>query len=165
MLQGCYLMQAAGGQLEVARSSRPIEQVLAGGELDPRIRGQLELVTQARAFAIQSLGLPDGRSFREYADLNRAYPLWNVVATPEFSLEPRLSCFPVTGCVAYRGYFREAGAIAAARRLRRQGNDVSIGGVPTYSTLGHLRDPVFSTMLACPLAASFITHRFPVAAT
>jgi hypothetical protein len=33
-LHGCYLMQAAGGQLEVARASRPIEQVLAGGDLD-----------------------------------------------------------------------------------------------------------------------------------
>ena len=149
-LHGCYLMQAAGGQLEVARSSRPIDRVLADAELDPRTRGQLELVTQARAFAIDRLGLPDGRSFREYADLGRPYPLWNVVATPEFALQPRLSCFPITGCVAYRGYFREADAIAAARRLRRAGNDVSVGGVPTYSTLGHLRDPVFSTMLAWP---------------
>ena len=149
-LHGCYLMQAAGGQLEVARASRPIEQVLAGGDLDARKRGQLELVMQARTFAIDRLGLPDGRSFREYADLGRPYPLWNVVATPEFSLQPRLSCFPVTGCVAYRGYFHEADAIAAARRLRRDGYDASVGGVPTYSTLGHLRDPVFSTMLAWP---------------
>jgi predicted aminopeptidase len=146
-LHGCYLMQAAGGQLEVARSSRPIAEVLASPTVDERVRRQLELVKQAREFAIRNLGLPDGRSYREYADLGRPFPLWNVVATPEFSLEPRLSCFPITGCVAYRGYFREADAIAAARRLRARGDDVSIGGVPTYSTLGHLRDPVFSAML------------------
>jgi predicted aminopeptidase len=149
-LDGCYLMQAAGGQLQVARSSRPIGEVLASPTVDDRVRRQLELVERAREFAIRQLGLPDGRSYREYADLGRPYPLWNVVATPEFSVEPRLWCFPITGCVAYRGYFRETDAIAAARRLRAHGDDVSIGGVPTYSTLGHLRDPVFSTMLAWP---------------
>src|SRR5262245_19870318 len=151
-LHGCYLMQAAGGQLEVARSSRPIAEVLASPNVDDRVRRQLELVNEAREFGIRRLGLREGRSYREYADLDRPYPLWNVVATPEFSLEPKLSCFPITGCVAYRGYFREAEAIEAARRLRAQGYDVSIGGVPTYSTLGHLRDPVFSTMLAWPEA-------------
>jgi predicted aminopeptidase len=149
-LSGCYLMQAAGGQLEVARSSRPIEEVLASPAVDERVRGKLELVNQAREFATQALGLPEGRSYREYADLGRPYPLWNVVATPEFSVEPRLWCFPITGCVAYRGYFHEADALAAARGLRARGYDVSIGGVPTYSTLGHLKDPVFSTMLAWP---------------
>jgi predicted aminopeptidase len=147
-LSGCYVMQAATGQLEVARSSRPIKDVLASPTVDEHVRRQLELVGEAREFAIRRLGLPDGRSYREYADLGRPYPLWNVVATPEFSVEPLLSCFPITGCVAYRGYFHEADALAAARRLRARGYDVSIGGVPTYSTLGHLKDPVFSTMLA-----------------
>jgi predicted aminopeptidase len=159
-LGGCYLMQAAGGQLEVARSSRPIDEVLATPSLPERTRAQLELVAQAREFAIERLGLPDGRSYREFADLGRPFPLWNVVSTPEFSLAPRLSCFPIAGCVAYRGYFREADALAAARRLRAHGYDVSVGGVPTYSTLGHLRDPVFNSMLAWrePRLVSTIFH-------
>jgi predicted aminopeptidase len=146
-LSGCYLLQAAGGQLEVARSSEPIDQVLASPTLPEQTRAQLELVTEARKFAVARLGLPDGRSYREFADLGRPFPLWNVVATPEFSLQPRLSCFPITGCVAYRGYFRQADALAAARKLRSRGYDVSVGGVPAYSTLGHLRDPVFNSML------------------
>ena len=36
--------------------------------------------------------------------------LLNVVAAPPYSIELRQYCFPVTGCVGYRGYFDEAKA-------------------------------------------------------
>jgi predicted aminopeptidase len=147
-LSGCYLLQAAGGQMDVARRSRPIDAVLAEPETTPELRARLEVVRDAREFAVRELGLPDGRSYRQYADLERPYALWNVVATPEFSLQAKQWCFPIAGCVSYRGYFRERDAVDAGRRLRQHGYDVSVGGVATYSTLGHLRDPVFSTMLA-----------------
>jgi predicted aminopeptidase len=147
-LSGCYLLQAAGGQMDVARRSRPIDVVLAEPQTTPALRARLEVVRDAREFAVHYLGLPDGRSYRQYADLERPYALWNVVAAPEFSLQAKQWCFPIAGCVSYRGYFRERDAVDAGRRLRQHGYDVSVGGVATYSTLGHLRDPVFSTMLA-----------------
>src|SRR5262245_19863009 len=95
-ISGCYLMQAASGQLDVARRSRPIEKVVREPETPPSLRERLELVVAAREFAVHELGLPDGRSYREYAELDRPYALWNVVATREFSLEPKMSCFPIT---------------------------------------------------------------------
>jgi predicted aminopeptidase len=144
---GCYLVQAAAGQADVLARSEPIEQVVADETTPPRVRERLELVQEARAFGVGELALPDARSFRSYADLGRPYAVWNVVAAPEYSVEPRLWCFPVAGCVAYRGYFSESGARAAAAGLARDGDDVSVGGVATYSTLGHLPDPVFNTML------------------
>jgi predicted aminopeptidase len=148
VLGGCYLLQAGTGQAEVIARSRPLEQVLADPTLDERSRAKLALVRDVRAFAVAELALPDGRSFRRYADLERRYALWNVVATPEFSVEPRQWCFPVAGCVAYRGYFEQAGAERFALRRRvRHGDDASTGGVATYSTLGHFPDPVLNTML------------------
>jgi predicted aminopeptidase len=146
-LGGCYVMQAANGQLEVLRRSRPIEQVLADPTTPAATRRGLELTVAARSFAETELGLPDSRSYRKYADLGRPFVVWNVVATPEFSVEPRRWCFPVAGCVAYRGYFRESAARSHALKLASRGDDVSLGGVPTYSTLGHLPDPVFNAML------------------
>lgn len=146
-LGGCYLMQAAGGQLDVLASSRAIEAVAADPATPQQTRERLELVTEARAFAVQELGLPDGKSFRRYADLGRPYAIWSVVATPEFSIDPHRWCFPIAGCVAYLGFFRAEAAEARAARLGRDGKDVSVGGVATYSTLGHLPDPVFNTML------------------
>lgn len=128
--------------------SRPIERVLDDPRTDPATRDRLQLAQRARRFAIDELHLPNGRSYRRYADLRRPYAVWNVVATPEFSLEPRRWCFPITGCVSYRGYFREARARSKALQLFARGDDVTVGGVPTYSTLGYLPDPLFNTMLA-----------------
>jgi len=146
-LSGCYLLQAASGQVDVMARSEPIPQVIADPATPDAVRARLQLAQEAREFAVSSLDLPDGRSFRKYADLGRDYAVWNVVATPELSVEPRRWCFPVAGCIAYRGYFDEAGAQAKARRLARQGDDVTVGGVATYSTLGRLPDPLFNTML------------------
>jgi predicted aminopeptidase len=148
VLSGCYLLQAAAGQAAVLSRSAPIEQVVADPRTTQATRARLELAQQARAFAVRELGLPDGKSFRSYADLGRPYAVWNVVATPEFSVEPRRWCYPVAGCVAYRGYFDESRARAEAQRLARRGADVTVGGVATYSTLGWLADPLFDTMLA-----------------
>jgi len=146
-LGGCYVLQAAHGQYEVMRRSEPIGTVLADTRTAPATRASLELVAAARSFAVAELGLPDSRSYRNYADLGRPYVVFNVVATDEFSVNPRRWCFPVAGCVAYRGYFDEQRARDFALKLSIRGDDVSVGGVPTYSTLGHLPDPVFSSML------------------
>ena len=54
----------------------------------------------------------------------------------------------MAGCVAYRGYVDESQARAFAQRIARHGDDVTVGGVATYSTLGRLSDPLFNTMLA-----------------
>jgi predicted aminopeptidase len=144
---GCYLTQAAVGQGRVLAASEPVDALLADPATPDRLRERLELLDEARRFAIEELGLPDGRSYRRYADLGRPYAVWNVVAAPEFSVEPRRWCYPIAGCVAYRGYFAEDRARAAAARLERRGDDVTVGGVATYSTLGRLPDPLFSTML------------------
>ncbi len=147
LLPGCYLMQAAGGQLAVMSKRRPIERVIADPGTPASVRSQLALVASIRRFASQELHLPDNGSYRQYADLKRPYVVWNVVAAPEFSVEPRQWCFPVAGCVAYRGYFRESGAVRFAASLQAHGLDVSVAGVPAYSTLGHFDDPILNSML------------------
>ena len=146
-MSGCYVMQAATGQIGVMAKSRPIESVIADRATTQATRSQLELAVEARAFAIRELALPDSRSYTRYADIGREYVLWNVVATPEFSLRPLRWCFPVAGCVSYRGYFHEADANAFAWRLAARGNDIVVEGVAAYSTLGHLPDPLPSTMI------------------
>jgi predicted aminopeptidase len=111
------------------------------------VHEHLTQVRAAREFASRELGLPDNDSYRSYADIGRPYVVWNVVAAPEFSVEPHRWCFPVAGCVAYRGYFHEQSARDFALSMESQGFDVAVGGVPAYSTLGKFADPVLSSML------------------
>jgi predicted aminopeptidase len=150
LLPGCgtlYLVQAARGQLGVMTERRPIDKVVADPRTSESLRATLREVSAARNFASKELGLPDNGSYRTYADLGRRYVVWNVVAAPEFSMRPQQWCFPVAGCVAYRGYFKEASARKFAAGLTSQGFDVVVGGVPAYSTLGRFADPVLNTML------------------
>jgi predicted aminopeptidase len=147
LLSGCYLLQAAGGQMQIVSKREPITDVIQNPATPDKLRSRLEYVTSARDFASRELGLPDNESYRSYADLGRPYVVWNVFATDEFSVEPRRWCFPIAGCVVYRGYFNESGAQRYARGIRSNGGDAMVGGVAAYSTLGHFRDPILNTMM------------------
>jgi predicted aminopeptidase len=150
LLSGCgtaYLMQAATGQWQVLRERVPIETLLSDPHTPASLRARLTEVRAAREFASRELKLPDNKSYRSYADIGRPYVVWNVIAAPEFSVNPKRWCFPVAGCVAYRGYFKQQRARDFAAGLAARGFDVSVDGVPAYSTLGKFADPVLSSML------------------
>jgi predicted aminopeptidase len=148
VLPGCYVLQAAHGEAQLLEERRPIMKVIGDSRTAPSLRLTLEDVVAARDFASRELGLPDNNSYRSYADVGRPFVVWNVVAAPEFSLKPKQWCFPIVGCVAYRGYFNERSARKFAAGLSAQGFDVVVEGVPAYSTLGKFSDPVLNTMLA-----------------
>jgi predicted aminopeptidase len=147
-----YYSQAVGGHLELMRRSEPVADTLASSSTAPELRDRLERAVAIREFASRELALPDNASYRRYADLQRPFVVWNVFAAPELALQPRESCFPVAGCVSYRGYYAREAAEAEAASLRAQGFDVFVGGVPAYSTLGWLPDPLLNTFIGYPSA-------------
>ena len=142
-----YLAHVTHGQAQLVRERRPLDQVIAAPTTDARLAERLTLARDARRFASQRLDLPDNRSYTSYVDLHRPYVVWNVFAAPRYSVEPVLHCFPIAGCVPYRGYFDETRAKAEAARLQTEGDDVFVGGVAAYSTLGWFADPILSSML------------------
>ena len=155
-----YYRQAAQGQLTLLSDARPIDDWLNDQNTPARLRLRLATARQIRTFAVQELALPDNQSYKNYAALTRPFVLWNVVATPELSLKPIQWCFPVAGCVSYRGYYSKEDATDYAKQLRAEGNDVQVGGVPAYSTLGWFNDPLISTFIHYPDAelARLIFH-------
>jgi len=149
-LAGCsagYYLQAVTGHLRIMQQRRPVSEVLAEPDVPVEVRKRLRTAMEALEFAHDRLGLPDNGSYRQYVDLRREFAVWNVVAAPEFSLQPLRWCFPVAGCVSYRGYFDEQAARRFAARLAARGNDVFVGGVAAYSTLGRFADPLLNTMI------------------
>jgi len=147
-----YYGQAVRGGLEVLCKRRAIETLLGDPALDAALRERLGLVRAIRDFAVADLALPDNGSYRSYADLGRPYAVWTVVAAPEFSVEPRLWCFPIAGCVSYRGYFARERAEDFAAELAAEGFDVEVGGVAAWSSLGWFSDPVLNTFVSRPEA-------------
>lgn len=151
LLSGCasldYYAQLGRGQWALLAAREPVPRLLDAPDTPPDLKQHLRLALQARNFASRSLGLPDNRSYRLYADLGRPYVVWNVFATPELSLAPRTHCFPIAGCVAYRGFYEQGRARGAAALLRGEGMDTYVAGVEAYSTLGWFADPMLNTML------------------
>jgi predicted aminopeptidase len=151
LASGCesmrYYASAIGGHFNVMRAARPVQSWLADPDTSAELRERLATAQRIRSFAARELGLPDNGSYTSYADLRRRYVVWNVYAAAVFSVEPRRECFPIVGCASYRGFFSEQDARRYAERLRAAGNDVHIGGVPAYSTLGWFDDPLLSTFI------------------
>ncbi|MEY3475083.1 MAG: hypothetical protein RL087_1541 [Pseudomonadota bacterium] len=161
LLAGCstlhgpgYYAQAVHGHLSLLAQARPVTEWMDDTATPAPLRERLALAQRIRRFAVTELHLPDNASYQRYADLKRRSVVWNVVATPELSLQLKQWCFPVAGCVGYRGYYAESDARALAQTLKAQGLDVKVYGVPAYSTLGWLNwlggDPLLNTFLHYP---------------
>jgi predicted aminopeptidase len=154
LLSGCgtigYYYQSVHGHLSLMQQSRPIKELLQEAATDPGLRRRLELVLEVREFASIQLGLPVNDSYHSYAALDRKAVVWNVVATPEFSLAPKQWCYPVVGCASYRGYFSQEQARQYGEGLERDGLDVAVEPAAAYSTLGWFDDPLPSTVIHWP---------------
>ena len=160
LLGGCYSGRAAWGGLRLMAQRRPVERLLAHPGTAPALADRLRTARALMDYAAEELALPVGRSYDSYVDLGRPYATWTVSAAPELSVEPVVWCFPVAGCVSYRGYFSEAAARRFADRLEGRGLDVEVGGVRAFSTLGWFRDPLLSSFLdlAEPELAALLFH-------
>lgn len=150
-LCGCaslrYYAHVGHGQLSLLARREPVARAIDDVRLSKDTRERLRRVQAARRFASEHLGLPDNRSYTSYVQLDRPFVTWSVFATAEFSVEPITHCFPIAGCVAYRGYFDKALAQREAKRLAEQGDDTAVRGVAAFSTLGWFADPIVSSML------------------
>ncbi len=153
-LSGCssigYYAQGAAGHLRLVAAAKPVDAWTADAATPQALRERLLLSQRMRDFAVERLALPDNASYRRYADLQRSAAVWNVVAAPEFSLELKKWCFPIVGCVGYRGYFDPAAAEHAGDELRAQGMEVLVYPVPAYSSLGWFSDPLLNTFVNWP---------------
>jgi predicted aminopeptidase len=152
LLSGCetisYYSQAVTGQWQMWNNRQSIDQLLADSKTDEALKQRLKLVKAIRQFASEHLLLPSNNSYLYFTDLQRPYAVWNVVATEAFSVDPKEWCFPIAGCVHYRGYFSEQAAIDYADKLADKGFDTNVRGVSAYSTLGWFDDPLLNTFIS-----------------
>lgn len=84
-----FYQQAVSGQWEIMAKRKSIERLLAEPETPEPLRQQLQLVRELCAFAETELHLPARGQYTRYADLERPFVVWNIYATPAFSLEAK----------------------------------------------------------------------------
>lgn len=130
------------------RARQDIQSLLDNPATSPELVTHLKAADQIRAFAQNTLDLPANGGYASFVEVDGDALLWNVVATEEFSLQAKQWCFPVAGCVPYRGFFKQQKAKNSAARLRGKGMDVVVSPVAAYSSLGWFQDPLLSTMFS-----------------
>ena len=164
LLAGCstvgYYSQIVSGHMRIVMGKRPLAEIASDETIDDSIKRRLDLAQRARLFGIERLNLPNNDSYTSFYDTGQEYVTWNVVAAEEFSLNPHNWCFPIAGCVSYRGYYSKEDAESYAAGFKEQGFDVTVNGATAYSTLGWFEDPLLNTMLdrSDPSIASLLFH-------
>jgi len=153
-VSGCqtisFYSQAIRGQYQIFAHEEPTEKLLKSSTTPAPLKDRLQFVADLRVFAADKLKLPVDGHYRKYVDVHRPFVVWNVEAAPEFSLEPKNWWYPMVGSLGYRGYFSEAAAHKYGEKLKKKGDDVFIGGVEAYSTLGWFKDPLLNTFIFNP---------------
>ena len=120
-----YYWSSVRGHWALLQAARPVSSWLADPATPAALRTRLALALHMRDFASARLHLPDNASYRSYAELPRRAAVWNVVAAPPDALTLHQWCFPITGCIGYRGYFNDRARRRPPPRRPRPGG----GGV------------------------------------
>lgn len=135
------------GQLKIIREARPVAEFLADPTFPDSLKKRLQLIQDARRFAVDSLGLHDTENYTTLYDQKGEEIMWVVIACEPFRLQEKRWDFPVIGSVPYKGFFDKEKALKLRESLEKEGMDVGIRNPDGWSTLGWFTDPILSGML------------------
>ncbi|HEY9897690.1 MAG TPA: aminopeptidase [Pantanalinema sp.] len=163
MLNGCsagYLLKQGYGQASLLFQRESMAAARTDSRLSDEERQRLDVVSQAKAYAIRAIGLKQSGSYDQVIVLDRSAVTYVVAGAPKDKLEPYLWHFPVVGAVPYKGFFDRAEAIAEKEGLEAKGFDAYLRGVAAFSLLGWIPDPLYSPLLKyeAPVLANTIIH-------
>jgi predicted aminopeptidase len=149
-LEGCsigYLLHLGKGQIKIVCGSKSIEDVIRDPEVPESVKGKIRLVLDAKSFGEKELGLASSKNYTRYHSVKDPPVAYNLTASPKLLLEAYRWCFPIAGCLPYKGFFDRKRALRESERMSERGYDTHLRPVGAYSTLGWFKDPIFSTML------------------
>lgn len=146
VFNGCYYLKQGIYLLRYNSSGRSVERLLKDPQTEQKVRSFLQLVQEIKAYAIDTIGLKNNKNYTQLVPVNRDYIAVFVSAAEKLSFTLHKWCFPILGCIPYKGYFDLDDAKKEAEKLSRAGLDVNISEVSAFSTLGFLSDPLYSYM-------------------
>jgi len=144
--QAGYLLKQGASLLRYTTGARTVQSLLTDPATPPDTRAFLVRVQDIRRFAVEKVGLNSNDNYTRYKEIDRDHLVDVVQACDAASFDAYQWDYPFLGRLPYRGYYDRSDAQAEASRLKRQGYDVIVRPVDAFSTLGFLRDPLYSFM-------------------
>ena len=162
-LPGCgnllYLSKLGWHQSSITFHSVPVQEILENEKMDHEAREKIRLVQEVKRYGEEKLGLTRTKSYSKYVEVKD--PVLHVITASEKDcLKLYHWDFPITGKVTYKSFFTKEGVLKEKKFLEEKGYDTFVQQAGAYSTLGWLKDPIFSSMLRWDEAtlANLILH-------
>ncbi len=127
---GRYIFRGAVAEAKILARRQSIAKLVADSATPPAIRAKLQLVMEARRFAVDSLGLPAKDAFTQYTKLDHDTLVLVLSGAYRDELRQVTWWFPVVGRVPYRGYFDFDEAKRAEVELQKAGFDTYLRPSP-----------------------------------
>ncbi len=163
LLTGCgnffYFSKLGWHQSFITFQSVPVQEALGDEDVEEEAREKIRIIQEVKRYGEARLGLRRTGSYTKYFEVKR--PVLHIITASE---KDRLHLhhwnFPIIGRATYKSFFTIEGALKEKRFLERKGFDTYLQQAAAYSTLGWLKDPIFSAMLKWdePTLANIILH-------
>jgi predicted aminopeptidase len=140
-----YLSRLGWHQGTIINNSIPVSEALEKDSIDGMAKEKIRFIQEVKSYG-ERLGLTKTGSYSKFFD-SKGPVLYMVTACPKDHLRLLSWKFPIVGEVTYKGFFDREDALKEKRSLAGKGFDTYVQGVGAYSTLGWLKDPIFSSML------------------
>jgi predicted aminopeptidase len=144
-INGCYLITQGYHLAAYQTRARKVSRILEQTD-DQSLASFLTLAQQIKRFAVDSLGLAADRNYTTFVQTDKTYLVDVVTACAPDTFKQRQWCYPIVGCVPYKGFFTPKGARRLSRRLEQKGYDIHGWQARAFSSLGLLTDPLLSYM-------------------
>lgn len=129
LLSGCsYVARSAAGHARLTWNRKPLPAD--------------SVALKARRYAVDVIGLRDGRDYRTWSPVDGEAVTYLVYACPKDRLDPYLHRFPLIGSFPYKGHFRREHAEKEAARFEKKGFDSTVVPVAAYNTPMPWGDPL-----------------------
>ncbi|MBS3906880.1 MAG: aminopeptidase [Syntrophaceae bacterium] len=163
LLTGCgnlfYFSKLGWHQSFITFQSVPVQEVLRDEALEDEEKKKIRIIQEVKRYGEERLGLRRTGSYTKFFEVKR--PVLHIITASE---KDRLHLhhwnFPIIGRATYKSFFTKEGALKEKTFLERKGYDTYLQQAAAYSTLGWLKDPIFSTMLKWdePTLSNIILH-------
>lgn len=141
-----YLSKLGWHQNYITFRSVPVQEVLEDEKMDAGVKEKIRFIQEVKRYGEERLGLKRTKSYLKFFETQG--PILHVVTACEKDrLQLHTWKFPITGRVSYKSFFTRENAMKEREALEEKGFDTFVQWSGAYSTLGWLKDPIFSSML------------------
>jgi len=141
-----YISKLGWHQSLITFHSVPVQEILENEGVGHETKEKIRLIQEVKRYGEEKLGLTRTKSYSKYFEVKG--PVLHVITASEKDcLQLYHWNFPITGKVTYKSFFTREGALKEKRFFEGKGYDTFVQQAGAYSTLGWLKDPIFSSML------------------